>query len=115
MLVGAGNAVSVAVGCAGGKGVSVAAGCEVGSKALVGVGSKVGYGVLVAVGEEVLVAVGLAATPRASAVAVARTLSTKDMVGAANGCSATNPYPPNRQKAVNTQSSAATTRIASTL
>jgi hypothetical protein len=111
VIVGVGTGVLVALGCGveAGKGVSVATGCTADSGVFVAAGSRVGYGVSVAVGwrvgDGVFVAVGCAAISRAWAVAVARTLSIRDMVGVAKGPNANNPYPPNRQEAVNRQSS----------
>jgi hypothetical protein len=82
---------------------------------LVAVGSGVGDGVLVCVGDGVLVAVGRAAFSRAWTVAVARTLSTKDIVGVGKGRNCRYPYPPNRQAATKRQSTMEMASTAKTL
>jgi hypothetical protein len=107
VFVGVGRGVLVAAGCVAvvGKGVSVATGCTVDSGGSVAVGSKVDVTVGCGEGVGVLVCVGCAAISRAWAVAVARTLSTRDMEGVASGRSVSNPYPPSRQDAGNRQSS----------
>lgn len=124
MPVGVGRGVLVALGCGVGvgKGVSIATSCTVGTVdkgVSVAGGSSVGYGVSVAVGwgldVDVPVGVGCAAISRASAVAVARTLSTRDMAGVAWGSNVSSPYPPSKQEAGTKQTSMKPTRIVKTV